>query len=116
MLAVKEAGRVRFVSRVGRDHTKRFRQIADALTAFKPDTFMLDGEVVIFDQDLVSRFEWLRRINHGELATPPMLMVFDPLQLGDKDYRPEPLKVRRKALVRLVNGPDAHPPSKAAEP
>jgi ATP-dependent DNA ligase len=31
-------------------------------------------------------------------------MVFDLLQLGDKDYRQEPLKVRRKALERLVKG------------
>jgi bifunctional non-homologous end joining protein LigD/DNA ligase-1 len=29
-------------------------------------------------------------------------MVFDLLQLGEKDYRREPLKVRRKALEKLV--------------
>jgi bifunctional non-homologous end joining protein LigD len=57
MLAVKEAGRVPLVSRAGRDHTRRFRQIVDALTALKPDTFTLDGEVAVFDQELVSRFE-----------------------------------------------------------
>lgn len=58
----------------------------------------------MFDEDLISRFEWLRHLNHGDLATPPLLMVFDLLRLGDKDYRPEPLKVRRKALERLVKG------------
>lgn len=31
MLALNEAGRVPLVSRNGRDHTKRFREIADAL-------------------------------------------------------------------------------------
>lgn len=31
-------------------------------------------------------------------------MVFDLLQLGEKDYRPEPLKVRRRALEKLVKG------------
>jgi ATP-dependent DNA ligase len=30
--------------------------------------------------------------------------VFDLLQLGEKDYRPEPLKARRKALEKLVRG------------
>ncbi len=25
----------------------------------------------MFDAELVSRFEWLRHINHGDLATPP---------------------------------------------
>jgi ATP-dependent DNA ligase len=31
-------------------------------------------------------------------------MVFDLLQLGEKDYRPEPLKVRRRALEKPVKG------------
>jgi bifunctional non-homologous end joining protein LigD len=95
---------VQLVSRAGRDHTKRFRHIAAALAALKPATFTLDGEVAVFDQELVSRFEWLRHINHGDLATWSMFMVFDLLQLGEKDYRPEPLKVRRKALEKLVKG------------
>jgi ATP-dependent DNA ligase len=46
--------------------------------------------VVIFDDQLISRFEWLRHLNHGELATPSMFMAFDLLQLGEQDYRPEP--------------------------
>ena len=86
------------ISRNGRDHTKRFHAIAEDLAALKPKTFTLDGEVAVFDAELVSRFEWLRHINHEDLATPPLFMVFDLLQLGEKDYRLEPLKVRRKAL------------------
>jgi bifunctional non-homologous end joining protein LigD len=89
MLAVKEAGGVRLVSRNGRDHTKRFHAIAAALAALNPKTLTLDGEVAVFDAELVSRFEWLRHLNHGALATPPLFMVFDLLHLGEKDYRPE---------------------------
>jgi bifunctional non-homologous end joining protein LigD len=33
-----------------------------------------------------------------------MFMVFDLLQLEGKDYRPEPLKVRRKALEHVIKG------------
>ena len=102
MLAVKEEGVVRLISRNGRDHARRFKGIVAALEALKPGTFTLDGEVAVFDSELVSRFEWLRHINHGDLATPPMLMTFDLLQLGDKDYRKEPLKVRRRALEKLL--------------
>ena len=102
MLALKDAGHVRLVSRNGRDHTKRFRDLVAALEALKPATFTLDGEVAVFDEELVSRFEWLRHLNHGDLATPPLFMAFDLLHLGDKDYRPEPLKVRRRALEKLV--------------
>ena len=104
MLAVKEEGQVRLLSRSGRDHTQRFRQIVDSLTQLKPETLTLDGEVAVFDQELVSRFEWLRHVNDRDLATPPIFMSFDLLQLGEKDYRPEPLKVRRKALEKLVRG------------
>lgn len=101
MLALKDSGQVRLVSRNARDHTKRIRDLVAALTALKPNTFTLDGEVAVFDRDL-SRFEWLRHLNHGDLATPPLFMAFDLLRLGDKDYRAEPLKVRRRALEKLV--------------
>jgi bifunctional non-homologous end joining protein LigD len=116
MLAVKESGGVRLVSRNGRDHTKRFHAIAEALAALKPKTLTLDGEVAVFDAELVSRFEWLRHINHGDLATPPLFMVFDLLQLGEKDYRPEPLKVRRRALERLVKGQKLILPARRLSP
>jgi len=116
MLAVKEAGGVRLISRNGRDHTKRFHAIAEALAALKPKTLTLDGEVAVFDAELVSRFEWLRHINHGDLATPPLFMVFDLLQLGDKNYRPEPLKVRRKALEKLVKGQTLILPARRLSP
>jgi bifunctional non-homologous end joining protein LigD len=116
MLALKEKGRVRLVSRKERDHTKRFGALAAALAALKPETFTLDGEVAVFDQDLVSRFEWLRHLNHSDLATPPLYMVFDLLRLGDKDYRTEPLKVRRRALEKLVKGQSLTLPARRLSP
>ena len=116
MLAFKDAGRVRLISRAGRDHTRRFRQIVDALTELKAESFMLDGEVAIFDQDLVSRFEWLRHLNHGDLATPPLYMVFDLLGLGEQDYRNEPLRIRRRALEKLVRGQSLILPARRLSP
>jgi bifunctional non-homologous end joining protein LigD len=123
MLAVKEAGGVRLVSRNGRNHTKRFHPIAEALAALKPKTFTLDGEVAVFDSELVSRFEWLRHINHGDLATPPLFIVFDRLQLGEKgarwtgeNYRPEPLKMRRKTLEKLIKGQTLILPARRLSP
>src|SRR4030095_7340759 len=102
VVAIKESDRVRLLSRNGRDHSKRFRDIVAALTALKPDRFTLDGEVAVFDEQLVSRFEWLRHLNHGDLATPPLYMAFDILHLGEADYRQEPQRIRRRALERLV--------------
>jgi len=116
MLADKEDGRVRLISRNGRDHTRRFGDLVAALTKLRPATVTLDGEVAAFDQELVSRFEWLRHINHGDLATPPMFMVFDLLQLGGKDYRKEPLKARRRALEKLLKAQTLILPARRRSP
>lgn len=54
----------------GWDLTRRFPEIAAAaLTKLKPKTCILDGEVAVFDENLVFRFESLRHLNHGDLAT-----------------------------------------------
>jgi hypothetical protein len=84
--------------------TPRFRDLVAALAAMKAETFTLDGEVAVFDRDRVSRFEWLRHVRHGDVATPPLFMVFDLLRLGANDYRAEPLKIRRRALEKLIRG------------
>lgn len=41
-----------------------------SLRALEVPTLILDGEVAIFDQKLISRFEWLRRRAPAEIATP----------------------------------------------
>jgi ATP-dependent DNA ligase len=76
----QDDGRVRLISRNERDHTRRFPHLVEALTKLMPASFTLDGEVAVFDEELISRFEWLRHLNHGDLATPPLYMVFDLLR------------------------------------
>lgn len=116
MVALKDNGRVRLVSRNERDHTRRFPHLVEALSKLKPASLILDGEVAVFDAELVSRFEWLRHLNHGDLATPPMFMAFDLLQVEAKDYQPEPLKVRRKALEKLLKGQRVILPARRLSP
>jgi bifunctional non-homologous end joining protein LigD len=60
MLAHKDGERVRLVSRNGRDHTRRFAELASAVARLSARTLVLDGEVAIYDQQLRSRFDWLR--------------------------------------------------------
>jgi bifunctional non-homologous end joining protein LigD len=104
MVAVKADGTVRLVSRNGLDHTRRFPELVTALTALKPATFTLDGEVAVYDQSFISRFEWLRARPTDEPATLPVYMVFDVLELGGRDLRGESLKERRRVLQKLVGG------------
>lgn len=92
---------MRLISRSGRDHSKRFHDIAGALATLRPETFTLDGEVAVFDEQLVSRFEWLRHLNHGDLATPPLFMVFDLLQPAVAWRRPEEQFNLTAGLVHL---------------
>jgi bifunctional non-homologous end joining protein LigD len=61
ILAYKDSARVRLLSRTGVDYAKRFRELAAVIAALPVPTLVLDGEVAIFDQQLRSRFEWLRR-------------------------------------------------------
>jgi hypothetical protein len=68
ILAYKGGERVRLVSRHGRDHTRRFRDIAAAVAKLSARSLVLDGEVAIYDEQLRSRFEWLREPDPDAVA------------------------------------------------
>jgi bifunctional non-homologous end joining protein LigD len=105
MVAHKVAGTVRLVSRNGLDHTRRFPELVAALRALD-GTLILDGEVAVYDAQLVSRFEWLRHASPPELSTPALFMVFDCLQARGKDLRKEPLYVRRNVIEDVLDEQD----------
>jgi bifunctional non-homologous end joining protein LigD len=88
MLAYKDRDRVRLVSRNGRDHTRRFRDTATAISKLSARTLVLDGEVVIYDQQLRSRFDWLREPDPDAVASPPLFMAFDILFWDRRDLTP----------------------------
>ncbi len=60
------------------------KRLGAALETLKPATFTLDGEVAVFDQELVSRFEWLRHINalHQSVYPAECLSQVDALRSG----------------------------------
>jgi bifunctional non-homologous end joining protein LigD len=103
ILTYKERGRVHLVSRTGVDHTKRFRDVAAAIADIPLATFVLDGEIAIFDAQLRSRFDWLRG-QPDELATPPILVAFDVLYRAGEDVTLRPLQDRRVLLEDLITG------------
>jgi bifunctional non-homologous end joining protein LigD len=73
--------------KAGLDHTRRFPELAKAVEGLDAPSLVLDGEIAIFDRQLVSRFEWLRARPKHEVATPPMYMVIDLLELEGEDRR-----------------------------
>ena len=92
------------MSRAGRDHTRRFPALAAAIAELAPDALALDGEVCIFDQQLISRFEWLRERPRDETATPPIFMAFDCLWLATHDLCEQALGTRREQLEPVLDG------------
>jgi bifunctional non-homologous end joining protein LigD len=105
--AYKDASGVRLITRQGNDLTRRFPEVAAAINALRFRRLILDGEVAVYDNQLISRFEWLRERPTDEIATPPMFMAFDLLHLDETDLRPEPLRVRRGALEYVLDGAPA---------
>jgi bifunctional non-homologous end joining protein LigD len=106
MMAYKDGTHGRLVSRNGVDHTSRFPDIAKAIAKLSARALVLDGEVAIYDDQLRSRFEWLREPDPAAVATPPLFMAFDLLYLGRRDLCARPLRARRARLEDVVAGGD----------
>jgi len=106
MFAYKVAGTVKLVSRNGLDHTRRFPGIVAAIRQLDANALILDGEVAVYDAQLVSRFEWLRHASPPELSTPPLFMVFDCLHARNKDLCKQPLYVRRNVIEDVLDEQD----------
>ena len=100
LIAVKEGGRVRLLTRNDKDRTADFPEVAAAVAALPAPTLVLDGEVVVFDADGVSRFQLLQR--HAAGASPPIYVVFDCLYARGRDLMGEPLTARRAVLESEV--------------
>ena len=102
IVAYKDGQRVRLLSRHGVDHTKRFADVAAAITKLSARILVLDGEIAIYDQKLRSRFEWLREPDPDAVATPPPYMAFDVLFQDRRDLTTRPRRDRRAWLEDVV--------------
>lgn len=107
ILACKEGPRVTLMSRNGNDKTARFAAIAEGVAALPARVTVLDGEVVAFDDKLISRFQML-----GEAGRPLVYAVFDCLYLNGRDLRSLPLSDRRSVLETLIGNTDRLLPSR----
>ena len=97
MLAYKEGSKVSLISRNAIDRTARYPKIAEAIAKLKWDTLALDGEIVIFDEDKVSRFQFLQKSE----GRPCLRCLIASIGMGRICGR-LPLSERRTALERAV--------------
>jgi bifunctional non-homologous end joining protein LigD len=97
ILAYKEGREISLITRNDVNRTNDFPKIATAISGLKASTLLLDGEVVIFDERGVSRFQLLqRRSGDAKYA------LFDCLFVNGRDLRSAPLSVRRENLESAV--------------
>lgn len=100
-LAYRDGARVRMLSRTGQDLTPGFPAIVDALLALPDSDFVLDGELVVFDADGVSRFQLLQRRGVAP-RTRTVYAVFDCLRSEGRDLMRRPLEERRARLLEMI--------------
>lgn len=100
---------VRIITRGGLDWTRRFPAIADAAKAFMPMTMILDGEVVVLDEQGRSDFGLLQNSlgaggkQGGKLPSRnSLLYAFDLLYLDGHDLRNTEYRVRRHLLEDVI--------------
>ncbi len=58
MVVYKDGTAVRLVSRAGKEHSRRFAELAAAIRALPPATLILEGEVAIFGAGPSSKPSW----------------------------------------------------------
>ena len=110
LLAGKDGDDVRLLTRNRNDATATFPEVAAALRRLPFEHGILDGEVVVHDENGLPSFQRLqqrgRLSNPHQIATraielPAILYTFDLLALEGRDLRRLPL-VDRKAVLKQV--------------
>ena len=100
-VAVIQNGEARLWSRNERDLGKRFGVLVEALRTFPAESAILDGEVVVLDDEGKPSFQALQYFDHkseGRL----FYYAFDLLHLNGVDLRQRPLLERRAMLAELM--------------
>ncbi|HEV8585871.1 MAG TPA: non-homologous end-joining DNA ligase [Methylomirabilota bacterium] len=98
IIAEKDGKRVRLITRNLIDRTADFPEIAGAIARLPAPTLVLDGEVVVFDPEGISRFG----LFGADTRRKPVYVVFDVLFARGRDLRALPLAERRAVLEKEV--------------
>ena len=95
IIACKSGDTVRLWSRNGRDWSRHFIAVAEALQAVDADELVIDGEACAHCPDGLPDFHCLRSEDGSASAC---LFAFDLLRVDGLDLRPLPLEERRARL------------------
>jgi bifunctional non-homologous end joining protein LigD len=97
-----ENGDVTLLTRRGNDWTARMPGVARAFERMKVDAAVVDGEVVVLDEQGRSDFQRLQNSLSGEHDEKLVYYAFDLLHLTGNDLRALPLTERKQALAEFL--------------
>ena len=111
LMAAARGGHAHLLYRSGIDATERYPDIAGAVAALPYASFIIDSELVVFDDagrpvfNLLqqrSQVQRARDIRRASVALPATLAVFDLIELEGYDLRELPLVARKKILEMML--------------
>ena len=115
-IAVREHDQVELWSRHARPLGRYFPELVEAISSFRLDRLIVDGEILVrgrggaFDfAALLSRLHpAASRVARLRNETPATFVAFDVVRIGDDDLHERPFDERRRALETLLDAtPDA---------
>ena len=114
-LVFRDGDEILIQSRDEKPLNRYFPELLDSLRSALPARCVLDGEVVIVNENELD-FDALQlrlhpaasRVKLLSQQTPSSFVFFDLLCVGDRDYRGEPFQTRRRELESLLSS--AAPP------
>ncbi|MFN3312151.1 MAG: DNA ligase D [Hyphomonas sp.] len=100
--ALVSDGRVKLMTRNGKDWTARYPRVAAAFAGLKVQSAAIDGELVALDADGRSNFSALQTASESGQDSGLAYYAFDLLSLNAKSLRRLPLSERKSALRKLI--------------
>ena len=101
-IAHLEAGKVRLITRTGIDWTDRYGVLAQAFDKVHCKQAILDGEIVVIDENGISHFADLQQALSDHAGDRLTYFAFDLMYLDGYDLTKVPLSERKAALQGLL--------------
>jgi bifunctional non-homologous end joining protein LigD len=101
LMARRYGASIRLLTRNGNNWGELFPAVVTAVNLRKVRSCLIDGEVVVCDEQGLAVFDLLRRGNR--VKHEAHLIGFDLLELDGRDLRRAPIEERKRYLADLLN-------------
>ena len=99
ILAQKDGGRVRLMTRHGYDCADQYPLAVAAVSALPARSCVIDNEIIVCNDDELAVYDLLRARTHDHLA---LLCAFDLIELDGADLRSTAIEDRKQRLAWLL--------------